>query len=91
MGRESNGELLQLASSEFALFITVDKNVQYQHVIGNYNIAVVVLDAVSNKYEELAVLMPALRDLTPCSTIRSHSLTGFSGIVGSRNPSPGDV
>ena len=59
---KSNGELLQLASSEFALFITVDKNLQYQHVIGNHNIAVVVLDAVSNKYEELAVLMPALID-----------------------------
>ena len=59
---KSNGELLQLASTEFTLFITVDKNLQYQQIIGNYNIAVVVLDAVSNKYEELAVLMPALID-----------------------------
>ncbi|MCY4361037.1 MAG: hypothetical protein OXE42_02450 [Gammaproteobacteria bacterium] len=55
-----NGDLLQLASGEFNLFITVDKNLQHQQTIENYDIAVVVLDAVSNKYEELTKLIPSL-------------------------------
>ena len=57
-----NGELLHLASREFTLFITVDKNLQHQQTIENYNIAVVVLDAVSNKYEELTKFIPPLVD-----------------------------
>ena len=59
---KSNGDLLQLASAEFTLFITVDKNLQHQQIVENYNIAVVVLDAVSNKYEELTKFIPSLVD-----------------------------
>ena len=57
-----NGDLLQLASDEFTHFITVDKNLRYQQTIENHDIAVVVLDAVSNRYEDLTKFTPSLAD-----------------------------
>ena len=61
-GRD-NGDLLGLASKEFDLFVTTDKNIEYQQVIENYDIAIVVLDAVTNRYKELIKLLPSLTEI----------------------------
>lgn len=55
-----NGELLRLSASDFDVFITVDKNLQYQQNLSALPIAVVVLHAQSN---ELHILMPLVPDL----------------------------
>lgn len=48
-GGVTNGEVLQLAASEFDAFITVDKSLQYQQNLSGLPIAVVVLHAHSNE------------------------------------------
>jgi hypothetical protein len=47
-----NGELIGLAiKAEFTVFLTVDKNLQYQNPLKKYEISLVVLDTPRNKYE----------------------------------------
>lgn len=69
-----NGALLALASKEFDVFLTVDKNLPYQQNVANLPVAVIVLDAYSN---ELGALLPlihsleqALSSLQPCTFIQ---------------------
>jgi hypothetical protein len=56
-----NGELLALASEQFDVFVTVDRNLSFQQDIGRYPIALIVLRAKSNRLADLAPLMPKLR------------------------------
>ncbi len=58
---KKNGDLLQLASSEFDAFITADQNIQYQQNIANLDIGVIVLAGKSNRLEDLQPLIPQLR------------------------------
>ena len=53
-----NGTLLCLAASEFDVFLTVDRNLQYQQNLTDFDIAVVVLIAVSNSLADLRPLVP---------------------------------
>ena len=55
-----NGELLSLASQEFDVFVTVDRNLSFQQNLGSFALAVVVLDAKSNRLADLRPLVPAL-------------------------------
>jgi hypothetical protein len=48
-----NGELMSLASSDFDIFITVDRNLSYQQDLSKYDIAVLVLRSISNRYDDL--------------------------------------
>jgi hypothetical protein len=67
-----NGSLMKLAEDAFDIFVTVDRNLSFQQNIPNYNIAVVVLRAVSNRYQDLAPFGPkvleAIADTKPGST-----------------------
>ncbi|OGO40828.1 MAG: hypothetical protein A2Z04_09945 [Chloroflexi bacterium RBG_16_57_9] len=56
-----NGELLQLASGEFEVLITVDQSLKYQQNLIQLNLAVVVLIAPNNRYETLKPLMPKVQ------------------------------
>lgn len=58
-----NGELLKLASAEFDVFVTVDKNLPQQQQLSQYAIVVVVLDAMTNRLEDLGPLVPSLLDV----------------------------
>lgn len=58
---KENGELLQLASNLFDVFITTDQRLSYQQDVGRFPIAVVVLVAKRNKIEFLLPLVPELR------------------------------
>jgi len=51
-----NGESLALAAKEFAVFVTVDRNLSFQQNLPAFDIAVVVLRASSNR-----PALPALR------------------------------
>lgn len=55
-----NGELLALAAADFDVFITVDRSLPKQHNRANYNLAVVVLVAKSNRLIDLKPLIPNL-------------------------------
>jgi predicted nuclease of predicted toxin-antitoxin system len=72
----SNGELLKLASYQFDVFVTVDRNLpaQQRHCSGP---AVVILRAPSNRFQDLEPLVPAL--LEALSTITKGQLLRLGG------------
>lgn len=53
-----NGQLLALAEAEFDVFITVDRNLSFQQNLSQFNIAVIVLQAPSNRLADLKPLAP---------------------------------
>jgi hypothetical protein len=55
-----NGALLSLASEHFDVFITVDRNLSFQQNLSLWPIAVVVLQARSNRLADLLALVPDL-------------------------------
>jgi hypothetical protein len=55
-----NGELLALAAQQFDVFITVDRNLSFQQNLGSFSIAVVVLQAPTNRLTDLRLLIPDL-------------------------------
>ena len=55
-----NGELLKLAETEFDVFITVDRNLSFQQNLPKFNIAVLVLQAHSNRLVDLKPLVPQI-------------------------------
>lgn len=62
MGWETikNGELLTLASRDFDVFVTVDRNLSVQQNLTSFKIAVIVLRAQSNRLADLRPLVPKL-------------------------------
>jgi hypothetical protein len=68
-----NGELLALASGLFDAFVTVDRNLSFQQDIVSFSIAVVVLQARSNRLADLGPLVPSLLsaiEATPRGTVK---------------------
>ena len=68
-----NGELLALASAQFDVFVTVDRNLSFQQDIGSFSSAVVVLQARSNQLADLRPLVPSLLsaiEATPRGTVK---------------------
>jgi len=59
---KKNGELLALASVEFDVFLTSDRNLSHQLNVASFEIAVLVLVAVSNRLEDLRPLVPRILD-----------------------------
>ena len=55
-----NGQLLILAAEHFDVFVTVDRNLQFQRNLGAYRIAVIVLQAKTNRLADLQPLVPKL-------------------------------
>ena len=55
-----NGELLALATKQFDVFVTVDRNLSFQQNLPEFAIAVVVLRASSNRLADLRPLVPEL-------------------------------
>lgn len=53
-----NGQLLALAEAEFDVFITVDRNLSFQQNLPQFDIAVIVLQAASNRLADLKPLVP---------------------------------
>ena len=55
-----NGLLLTLASQHFDLFVTVDRNLSFQQNLNAFSIAVVVLQANTNRLADLKPLILSL-------------------------------
>ncbi|HCP32099.1 TPA: hypothetical protein DIT45_02475 [Candidatus Acetothermia bacterium] len=58
----SNGELLRLVQADFDVFITMDKSLENQQNLAGFDTCVIVLHAVSSRYETLLPLVPEIRD-----------------------------
>ena len=55
-----NGDLLALASENFDVFVTVDRNLSFQQNLASLSIAVIILQARTNRLDELKALVPSL-------------------------------
>jgi len=55
-----NGVLLRHAAAEFDVFVTVDRNLSFQQKLIDFDIAVLVLQAPSNRLSALLPLAPKL-------------------------------
>jgi len=58
-----NGRLLQAASGQYDVLVTVDQNLQYQQNLKTLAIAVVVLKAKRSTYPILKLLMPQVLEI----------------------------
>jgi hypothetical protein len=72
-----NGDLLQAASIDFDVFLTVDRNIGFQQNVNDFAIAVIVMVAEGNRLRDLRPLMKEVRDAlsraTPGRLIRVGS------------------
>ena len=68
-----NGELLALAAARFDVFLTMDGNLEFQQNLATLPIAVLVVEAVSNRMEYLLPQLPSgkLRVLATTGAQRS--------------------
>jgi hypothetical protein len=71
-----NGELLALAEKVFDVSLTVDRNLSFQQHLPNFEIAVVVLRAHSNRLADLEPLIPDLLALLPTANRGSVTYIG---------------
>ncbi|MFM2313231.1 MAG: hypothetical protein RLZZ04_2507 [Cyanobacteriota bacterium] len=55
-----DGQLLVLAEVDFDVFITVDRNLSFQQNLPQFDIAVIVLQALSNRLADLKPLAPKI-------------------------------
>jgi hypothetical protein len=55
-----NGALLALASQQFDVLVTVDRNLSFQQILSNFPILVIVLEAKTNRPADLRPLVPKL-------------------------------
>ena len=55
---KKNGELLSLMQEKFDLFITSDRNLQYQLNLRNTKVPIIVLAAPTSRYESFKDLLP---------------------------------
>jgi predicted nuclease of predicted toxin-antitoxin system len=71
---KTNGELLTLAEADFEVFLTVDRNLSFQQDVSRFKVAVVVLVAKGNRYQDLQPLieklLAVLVDVAPGKLVR---------------------
>ena len=60
-----NGELLTRAEKEFEVLLTVDRNLSFQQSLPEFDIAVVVMYAPTNRLQDLANLVAKLLEALP--------------------------
>jgi len=72
-----NGELLVLAQKVFDVFLTVDRNLSFQQNLPKFNIAVLVLQARSNRLADLKPLAPKVLSILPSLTKGKAEVVGI--------------
>jgi len=65
MGWNKKGQLLALASANFDVFITVDRNLSFQQNLPQFNLGVIVLQAPSNRLADLKPLAQGILVVLP--------------------------
>ena len=73
----TNGELLSRAALEFDVFLTVDRNLPFQQHLPKYNIAVILVEAVSNRLSDLLKLVPRIVEAIPTAPGGTVTRVGF--------------
>ncbi|RKU33914.1 hypothetical protein C6499_00370 [Candidatus Poribacteria bacterium] len=73
-----NGELLRSAEKEFDVWITADRNIEYQQNLSRFDIAIIVLIAPRNQLEFLLPLIPRLNETL--QTIQAGQITYIDAI-----------
>ena len=71
-----NGELLALAVGQFDVFLTADRNLSYQQDVSSFDIAVVVLVARSNRFEDLRPLASRILEVVAVAERGAVTLVG---------------
>ena len=59
---KKNGELLRLAEVDFDVLLTNDQNIEHQQNLKKFDLAFVVLVALTNDIADLQPLMPAVNE-----------------------------
>ncbi len=57
----SNGKLLDAIQERFDVFLTIDGSLEYQQKFKDRPIMVIVIRSVSNRFEDLLPLIPAIK------------------------------
>jgi hypothetical protein len=73
-----NGELLALAAAQFDVFVTVDRSLSFQQNLVAFSIAVVVLQAKTNRLADLRPLVPSLLSVIRSAPIGAVQTVGLS-------------
>ena len=60
-----NGNLLRLAEEEFDIFLTVDRNLEFQQNVTMLDLSIIALIATSNDIDVLRPLIPYVREVLP--------------------------
>jgi predicted nuclease of predicted toxin-antitoxin system len=72
-----NGRLLRAASGNYDVLITVDQNIPNQQNFSTLKIALIIIRAKSNRYEDLIPFLPqilsSLTNISPGSVVRIES------------------
>ena len=68
----NNGKLLALAATRFDVFLTMDRNLEFQQNLTTLPIAILVIEALSNRIEHLRPLVPEI--LRALNSVRPKSL-----------------
>jgi hypothetical protein len=55
-----NGKLLALAATKFDVFLTMDQNIEFQQNLAALPVAILVVEALSNRMEHLLPLVPEI-------------------------------
>ena len=71
-----NGELLALAVGQFEVFLTADRNLSYQQDLSSFDIAIVVLVARSNRFDDLRPLVSRILEVLPTAQRAAATLVG---------------
>lgn len=74
-----NGQLLALAQTEFDVFITVDRNLSFQQNLPQFDIAVIVLQAPSNRLADLKVVVPSILAILPTVVTGQATVVSANG------------
>jgi len=79
-----NGKLLALAATQFDVFPTADRNIEFQQNLNTLPIAIVVLRARNNRIQALGPLLPELLqllnhiDLERCTKLESDDCVSIA-------------
>ena len=64
-------QILENAEKVFEAFVTTDSNIEFQQNLANFNLAVIVLRAPTNRLADLKPLMPELLRVLPSAAKRA--------------------
>jgi predicted nuclease of predicted toxin-antitoxin system len=67
----NNGDLLKLAEKEYDVFVTMDRKLSLQQEFAEFDIAVLLIRAQSNRLEDIRPLVPQLLEALEHATRRS--------------------